>query len=248
MAMCLIILTLVLLEAGLLESSVSIFLMTSMSQRRSAKMAMMGMVFSYLLLVLYFILVSFTHRLFVEELLRSGHPDIRNIKLMGRSFSRTKAAQKGIPLSLDIEQCGELMKAYEDAGESILITQGEARVRYFPGVSYRMRNLDGFAEVVVKAGDVVEVCYEDAADRQGFGRIIAIMKHQSFVFLVLRWIAETGRTHSQLDLPEFRDCELFEYSCFLPLALVDNQRFVNRVYFVEIKGRLYLNDWIFPVV
>ena len=152
------------------------------------------------------------------------------------------------------------MKAYEDAGVKILVTAHQNRVHYYPGVSYcicskpRLPNNTDTSEqdittIVIKAGNIVEFASDHAPEGRAFGRVIGIMQHQSYVFLVIRQISEKkGPLHPHLGLREFIEQPLFQNSCFRPLMIVNEQRFVDGVYFQELDGKLFLNPWIFPVV
>jgi len=106
------------------------------------------------------------------------------------------------------------MKAYEDAGISILVLEADAQVQYYPGVSYQVCSLNSFSKVTVKAGNVIEFVCEDALDQRGFGRVLAILRHQNYVFLAIQWIIETGHIHPRLDQIEYQEQQIFKYSCF----------------------------------
>ena len=174
---------------------------------------------------------------FIDIQLKSGHPDFGGIRLIGKALTQAEASQKGLPSRLNNKERGELMKAYEDAGVPFLIMKEDAKVQYYPGVSYQVRCSNGFLEVVVKAGDVVEFACESALDRRGFGRLLAVLRHRDYVFFALRWIAETGHTHPRLGQLEFQEHEVFEYSCFHPLTLVDDQKFVGKTFFALTVNR-----------
>ena len=156
------------------------------------------------------------------------------------------------------------VSAYEDIGMNTLVSEREDRVRYYPGVIYDVQRKarqwhDGTSgdnsnmqvaqgirtRITVKAGNIVELICQDSSGGRGFARIMGIMLHQDFVFLTLRWITETGRRHSQLGLQEFVERQIFENTCFHPITIVDEQKYVDGVYFAEIADKLYLNEWIF---
>ena len=202
-------------------------------------------------------------------MLQSGHSDFFNVKLIGKLFTGKETASQGLPVRLDIKQRGELMKAYEDAGKNVLITEPEGLVQYYTGVSYcvkvdpdgtKIANLSNNGEtqsdpsdqtdhinVTITAGNVVEFVCEEETDGRGFARVLAIMRHYDFVFLTLRWITDTGRRHPRLQMREFVERGMFECSCFQPVTIVDEQRFVDSVHFVELDGKLLLNEWIFSL-
>jgi hypothetical protein len=165
--------------------------------------------------------------------------------------------------TLSNAQLIELYKAYEPLG--IKSMQTNHRVSYYDKVHYIIRDqpttenedtLDrnsGVCEmrkIKIKADDVIEFLdpSPDSFYGRGFGRIISVMVHERMVFLVITWIIPTGQTHPQLPLHEFKEVPLFHYAAFHPLTIVDHPRFVNRVYFAKLDGKLYLNDWVFDIV
>lgn len=165
--------------------------------------------------------------------------------------------------TLSDAQLIELYKAYEPLGTKSM--QTNRRVSYYSKVHYIIRDqpttendmLDSddrvcleMRKVTIKADDVIEFL-DPSADSfygQGFGRVASVMVHERIVFLVITWIIPTGRTHPQLPLHEFKEVPLFHFAAFHPLTIISHPRFVNRVYFAKLDGKLYLNDWVFDMV
>ena len=105
-------------------------------------------------------------------------------------------------------------------------------------------------KIVIKVDDIIEFLDPslDSFDGRGFGRVTAVMVHERMVFLIITWIIPTGRTHPWLPLHEFKEVLLFHFAAFHPLTIIDHPRFVNRAYFAELDGKLYLNSWVFDMV
>jgi hypothetical protein len=198
----------------------------------------------------------------------SGDDNFFGIRCHGRpwSASRISSSHPHLPRNrLSDIQLAELFKAYETLGSRAVLTNN--KVSFYHAVSYLVRgrasatvdegkeaeNNSGNEEirkVKIKSGDIIEFVDSslDSFNGRGFGQVVAVMVHETMVFLVIKWIITTGKTHPRLHLHEFKETPLFYFAAFHPLSIVDHPRFVNRAHFGKLDGNLYLNEWVFEMV
>jgi hypothetical protein len=218
---------------------------------------------------------SCSHLTIFEGNASSGDKYFINVRVGGGPWNMEHIAaltHNRLGNQLDQKQMGELFMAYQSIG--IHRIQTNSTVKFFNSVSYWVRgraiteqrgeddriaddelhSADQFdkelRQVKVTVGDILE-CVDNSPDGyrgRGFGRTIGIMVHDETVFLVLTWLIPTGRFHSRLKLPEFKETALFDYAAFHPLSIVDHPRFVNSVYFFLLEGSLWLDEWVFRMI
>ena len=149
------------------------------------------------------------------------------------------------------------MEAYSEEGVHTLQTR--VSVKFFKAVSYWVRGRsveddnrnstsdEGVIQLRIHIGDIIEFRADWEPEARGFARVLGIMLHERNIFLVVGWIIATGRKHPVCLLQQLAPFEEYR-SGFFSLSLVDEPRFVNGVHFEEINGKLFRNDWVFPVV
>lgn len=188
-----------------------------------------------------------------------GDSNFREIKVHGRPWSQKLISK--IPFLpaglLSDAQLGELNRAYSDEGDQEL--QTERKVFYYDAVSYDVlgqpddepvSRVDEIVKMKVQVGDIIEFQVHEA-DSRGFAEVVAVMRHQTRVFMVVSWMERATSEHPVFGLPQYRRLPLFgKYrSAFFSLCLVDHPRFVGGTHFMDVGGGMFVrNDWVFNVV
>ena len=186
----------------------------------------------------------------------SGDTDFIGVYVKGRPWSSTRVASiPGLPIKyLNDYHAAELIKAYRSIGIPNLCSnravsfysrigywvQGDARVDTQVDIAHQ--------HVKVAVGDIVECIIDGPDASHEFARVIGIMIHEETAFFVLTWFSLTSRTHPSLKLMEYEETALFDYTAFHPISVIDHPRFINRMHFIQLEDRIWLNKWVFRMV
>ena len=187
-----------------------------------------------------------------------------DIRLHGRPWTHDRISRiPDLPNTrLSAARIQDLNRAYRNDGQNAIKTCDQ--VHYYGKVSYTVQGKpveyrektsletdECLTRVKIRVGDVIQFATNEQPEGYGFAEVVAVMRHERSIFLVIRRLVATGATHPKFDLPRFRKFVAFEKSMvdFLSISLVGEPRFVNGVHFIDLQdGALVKNDWIFKAV